>query len=106
MRVIDGQSTEHILEDVNGTLNLNFDVNTSDGFAFFDLNLNNQIYSFSVQFEGDDLIYLFDESGLIMGKDDERMTYKLILLTKRDLVLEYYHDPSFQLRKFVFVKQE
>tara|TARA_B100001059_G_C17325382_1_gene328608 strand:+ start:166 stop:513 length:348 start_codon:yes stop_codon:yes gene_type:complete len=106
IKVTDGQLVEHILEDVNGVLKLNFDTATSDGFISFELNINMQIYSFSVQFQGDDLRYILSSDELIMGSGDERMTYKVILLTKRDLVLEYYDVTSFQLRKFIFVKQE
>ena len=38
VKVTDGQLTEHILEDVNGVLNLNFNAGKSDGFSIFDLN--------------------------------------------------------------------
>lgn len=106
IKVTDGQLAEHILEDANGFLKLNFDNATSDGFIYFDLNIDTQLYSFSIQFEGDDLRYILNSDALIMGSGDDRMTYKVILLTKRDLVLEYYDVPSFQLRKFIFVKQE
>lgn len=106
MKVTDGQLEEHIIEEVNGVLNLNFNAGTSDGFSFFDLNINNEWYTFSVLFEGEDLYYFLDSDQLIMGAGANRITYKLILLTKRDLVLEYYDVPNFQLRKFIFVKEE
>ena len=106
IKVTDGQLAEHILEDVNGFLNLNFDAGSSDGFLFFDLNIDTGIYAFWVDFQSNDLIYSLNSDELIMGSGDQRITYKVILLTKRDLVLEYYDVPSFQLRKFVFVKQE
>ena len=106
IKVTDGQLVEHILEDVNGVLKLNFDTATSDGFISFELNINMQTYSFSVQFQGDNLRYIMSSDELIMGSGDARMTYKVILLTKKDLVLEYYDVTSFQLRKFIFVKQE
>ena len=106
IKVTDGQLAEHILEDVNGFLNLNFDAGSSDGFLSFDLNIDTGIYVFWVDFQSNDLIYSLNSDELIMGSDDQRITYKVILLTKRDLVIEYYDVPSFQLRKFVFVKQE
>ena len=106
IKVTDGQLAEHILEDVNGFLNLNFDAGSSDGFLSFDLNIDTGIYAFWVDFQSNDLIYSLNSDELIMGSGDQRITYKVVLLTKRDLVLEYYDVPSFQLRKFVFVKQE
>ncbi len=106
IKVTDGQLAEHILEDVNGFLNLNFDAGSSDGFLSFDLNIDTGIYVFWVDFQSNDLIYSLNSDELIMGSGDQRITYKVILLTKRDLVIEYYDVPSFQLRKFVFVKQE
>ena len=106
IKVTDGQLSEHILEDVNGFLNLNFEACSSDGFLSFDLNMGTGIYAFWVDFQSNDLIYSLNSDELIMGSDDQRITYKVILLTKRDLVIEYYDVPSFQLRKFVFVKQE
>ena len=106
IKVTDGELVEHVLEDVNGVLTLNFDTATSDGFISFELNINMQIYLFSVQFQGNNLRYIMSSDELIMGSGDTRMTYKVILLTKKDLVLEYYDVSSFQLRKFIFVKQE
>ena len=106
VKITDGQLEEHILEDVNGVLNLNFNAGTSDGFSIFDLNINNQFYTFSLLFQSEDFIYLFDSDELIMGTGADRITYKVILLTKRDLVLEYYDVPNYQLRKFIFVKEE
>ena len=106
MQVIDGQLVQHILEDANGFLNLNFNTGISDGFNNFNLVLNNQQYSFSNQFQGEDLIYSGENDELTMGSGVERITYKVILCTKRDLVLEYYDVPNFQLRKFIFVKAE
>lgn len=42
----------------------------------------------------------------MFGQDQYQNTFKVILLTNRDLVLEYYDALNFQLRKFIFVKQE
>ena len=106
IKVTDGQLVEHIIEDVNGALKLNFDTALSDGFISYELNINMQIYSFLVEFQGDNLRYIMSSDELIMGSGDTRMTYTVILLTKKDLVLEYYDVSSFQLRKFIFVKQE
>tara|TARA_B100001287_G_scaffold39743_1_gene28891 strand:- start:1165 stop:1512 length:348 start_codon:yes stop_codon:yes gene_type:complete len=106
VKVTDGQLTEHILEDINGNLNLNFAEGKSDGAVYFDLNINMVLYSFSVEFQGDDLRFNVNSNNLLMGSGDDRMNYTLILLTKKDLVLEYYDFPTFQLRKFVFVKEE
>ena len=102
IKVTDGQLEEYILDDANGLLNLNFDAGKSDGFLSFSLN----IYTFSVDFQSEDLIYSFNSDELILGSGDDREAYKVILRTRRDLVLEYYDVSSFQLRKFVFVKQE
>tara|TARA_Y100001933_G_scaffold67744_1_gene68284 strand:+ start:486 stop:833 length:348 start_codon:yes stop_codon:yes gene_type:complete len=106
IKVTDGQLVEHILEDVNGELNLNFSAATSDGFVSFELVINSLPYSFLVQFQGEDLKYNLDSDELIFGSGVERRRYKVIMRTKRDLVLEYYDPPNFQLRKFVFVKGE
>tara|TARA_B100001063_G_C16583162_1_gene461772 strand:- start:222 stop:569 length:348 start_codon:yes stop_codon:yes gene_type:complete len=106
IKVTDGQLAEYILEDANGFLNLNFDAGKSDGFLSFNLNTDMEIYSFSVDFQSDDLKYSFNSDELILGSGDDREAYKVILRTRRDLVLEYYDVSSFQLRKFVFVKQE
>lgn len=106
MQVTDGQLVQHVLEDANGSLDLNFEDATSEGFTDFYLNINAQLFLFSVQFQGEDLRYVPDSDELIMGAGDERMQYKVILQTKKDLVLEYYDALNFQLRKFVFIKEE
>jgi hypothetical protein len=106
MQVTDGQLVQHVLEDASGSLDLNFADASSDGFTDFYLNINAQLFLFSLQFQGEDLLYLPDSDELVMGTGDERMTYKVILQTKKDLVLEYYDALNFQLRKFVFVKEE
>ena len=106
LKVTDGQLIEYILDDVSGELDLNFSAGSSDGFVSFDLNINSLPYSFMVQFQGEDLRYILDSDELIIGSGVERRRYKVIMRTKRDLVLEYYDPPNFQLRKFVFVKEE
>tara|TARA_B100000609_G_scaffold183363_1_gene165626 strand:+ start:82 stop:429 length:348 start_codon:yes stop_codon:yes gene_type:complete len=106
IKVTDGQLVEHILEDVNGELNLNFNAAISDGFVSFELIINSLPYSFMVEFQGEDLKFILDSDELIIGSGVERRRYKVIMRTKRDLVLEYYDPPNFQLRKFVFVKEE
>lgn len=106
MQVTDGQLVQHVLEDASGSLDLNFADASSDGFTDFYLNINAQLFLFSLQFQGEDLLYLPDSDELVMGTGDERMTYKVILQTKKDLVLEYYDALNFQLRKFVFIKEE
>ena len=67
IKVTDGQLVEHILEDVNGELNLNFSAATSDGFVSFELVINSLPYSFLVQFQGEDLKYNLDSDELIFG---------------------------------------
>ena len=106
IKVTDGQLVEHILEDVNGELNLNFNAAISDGFVSFELIINGLPYSFMVEFQGEDLKFILDSDELIIGSGVERRRYKVIMRTKRDLVLEYYDPLNFQLRKFVFVKEE
>ena len=106
IKVTDGQLEEYILDDVNGFLNLNFDANKSDGFLSFNLTIDMEIFTFLIDFQGDDLKYLFNSDELILGSGDDREAYKVILRTRRDLVLEYYEGSSFQLRKFIFVKQD
>ena len=50
MQVTDGQLVQHVLEDANGSLDLNFADATSEGFTDFYLNINAQLFLFSVQF--------------------------------------------------------
>ena len=50
VKVTDGQLKEHIIEDVNGVLNLNFNAGTSDGFSIFDLNKSFQVYQIPYPF--------------------------------------------------------
>ena len=106
MKVVDGQSVSHIIEDAEGQLRLSFQDSVSVGFCNFELNIDSIIYPFAISFDGLDPVFFERSDGLEFGSDMARNMYKIILLTKRDLVLEYYDPLNFQLRKLVFVKEE
>lgn len=103
---MDGQSVSHIIEDAEGQLRLSFQDSVSVGSCNFELNIDSIIYPFSISFDGLDPVFFEHTDGLEFGSDMARNSYKIILLTKRDLVLEYYDPLNFQLRKLVFVKEE
>lgn len=104
--MVDGQGLSHILENAEGQLYLSFQESVSAGSCNFELNTNSVNYPFMISFDGLDPVFFERNDGLEFGSDMARNSYKIILLTKRDLVLEYYDPLNFQLRKLVFVKEE
>ena len=106
LQVVDGQDVVHVLEQAEGFLNLNFENFSSSGDCSFEIVDSAVSATFYLSFAGVDLYLDDDLEWLTFGSQEYRNSFKLILLTKRDLVLEYYDEPNFQLRKFVFIKSE
>ena len=106
MMVTDGQLQETIIYDPQGEIHFNFQNSYVTGSCLFVIPVNNVLSQFTMDFSSTALIYDSESQTLIFGQDQYQNTFKVILLTNRDLVLEYYDTLNFQLRKFVFVKQE
>ena len=106
IKVTDGQGDTHIIENAEGQLSLDFTNAVSAGSCNFTLEFNSIIYPFELSFDGNNLVLNESKERLDFGGGAFRNTYQVILLTKRDLVLEYYDPLNFQLRKFIFVKEE
>lgn len=106
MMVTDGQLQEHIINNPKGDVDFNFqDLNVS-GSCLFNIPIDTILYEFFIDFSGPDLISNIESRTLTFGLGTFQNNYQIILLTKRDLVLEYYDDLNFQLRKFIFIKQD
>ena len=104
MRIIDGQGFTHYLDDVSGSLTLDFDDQISEGLVSFQIESINNNQLFTNNFSGDSLEYNADLNVLYMGENQERRVFSLILHNSRDLVIEYYDLLSYQLRKFIFTR--
>ena len=106
MQVTDGQLQQTIINDPIGEVYFNFENTYVSGDCLFSLPINGGIYQFEIDFSSPNLSLDAICRTLLFGQDEYLNTYKIILVTKRDLVLEYYDALNFQLRKFIFVKQE
>ena len=106
MMVTDGQLQETIIYDPQGEIHFNFQNSYVIGSCLFAIPVNNVLSQFTMDFSSTALIYDSESQTLMFGQDQYQNTFKVILLTNRDLVLEYYDALNFQLRKFIFVKQE
>lgn len=104
MRIVDGQGFTYYLDDVSGTLSLNFENNTSNGTASFQSESINNSLVYNTHFTGDSLELSLESNVLYMGENQERRTFSLILYNSNDLVLEYYDFMSYQLRKYIFTR--
>ena len=104
MRVIDGQGFTHYIGNAVGGISLNFDSNTSDGLVSFQTQYINEGQVFPFDFSGDSLILDLEKEALIMGENDNRTTFSIVMHTPKDLVLEYYDFNHYQLRKYIFRK--
>ncbi len=104
MRVVDGQGFTFYLNNVEGELKLNFEENTSSGVVFFqdDDVANGQAYS--INFEGDSLNVNSNSEVLNLSVNQEIVPFSLVLFNSKDLVIEYYDFPNYQLRKFIFTR--
>jgi len=104
MRVVDGQGFTYYLNNVEGELNLNFEENASSGVVFFqnDDIANGQYYS--IDFEGDLLDINSNLEVLNLSVNQENVPFSLVLFNSKDLVIEYYDFPNYQLRKFIFTR--
>ena len=102
MRIVDGQGFTYYLDNVGGELDLNFDENTSSGMVFFQSNdvANGQAYS--IDFKGNILDIDSDLEVLNLYVNQEIVPFSLVLFNSKDLVIEYYDFPNYQLRKFIF----
>ena len=102
MRIVDGQGFTYYLDNVGGELDLNFDENTSSGIVFFQSNdvANGQAYS--IDFNGDVLEIDSGLEVLNLYVNQEIVPFSLVLFNSKDLVIEYYDFPNYQLRKFIF----
>ena len=106
MQVTDGQLQQTIIDDPIGEVYFNFENAYVSGGCIFSLPINGGMYQFEIDFSSPNLSLDAIGRTLLFGQDEYLNTYKIILVTKRDLVLEYYDALNFQLRKFIFVKQE
>ena len=106
MMITDGQLQETIIYDPQGEIHFNFQNSYVTGSCLFAIPVNNVLSQFTMDFSSTALIYDSESQTLMFGQDQYQNTFKVILLTNRDLVLEYYDALNFQLRKFIFVKQE
>jgi hypothetical protein len=102
MRIVDGQGFTYYLDNVGGELDLNFDENTSSGMVFFQSNdvANGQAYS--IDFNGNILDIDSGLEVLNLYVNQEIVPFSLVLFNSKDLVIEYYDFPNYQLRKFIF----
>ena len=102
MRIVDGQGFTYYLDNVGGELDLNFDENTSSGIVFFQSNdvANGQAYS--IDFNGNILDIDSGLEVLNLYVNQEVVPFSLVLFNSKDLVIEYYDFPNYQLRKFIF----
>lgn len=102
MRIVDGQGFTYYLDNVGGELDLNFDENTSSGIVFFQSDdvANGQEYS--IDFNGNVLDIDSGLEVLNLYVNQEIVPFSLVLFNSKDLVIEYYDFPNYQLRKFIF----
>jgi hypothetical protein len=102
MRIVDGQGFTYYLDNVGGELDLNFDENTSSGIVFFQSDdvANGQAYS--IDFNGNVLDIDSGLEVLNLYVNQEIVPFSLVLFNSKDLVIEYYDFPNYQLRKFIF----
>ena len=104
MRVIDGQGFTHYISDAVGGLSLDFDNEVSYGSVSFQTQNINNGQVFLCDFSGDSLLLDVDNNILFLGDNENRNTFKLIMHTPKDLVLECYDFSHYQLRKYIFRK--
>ena len=106
MQVTDGQLQQTIINGPVGEIYFNFQNAYVSGSCLFTLPDDGAIYQFEMDFSSPNLSLDANGQTLLFGQGEYQNTYKIILVTKRDLVLEYYDALNFQLRKFIFIKQE
>ena len=106
MQVTDGQLQQTIINDPVGEIYFNFQNTYVSGSCLFTLPVDGAMYQFEMDFSSPNLSLDAIGQTLFFGQGEYQNTFKIILVTKRDLVLEYYDAFNFQLRKFIFIKQE
>ena len=106
MQVTDGQLQQTIINDPVGEIYFNFQNTYVSGSCLFTLPVDGAMYQFEMDFSSPNLSLDVIGQTLFFGQGEYQNTFKIILVTKRDLVLEYYDAFNFQLRKFIFIKQE
>ena len=104
MRVIDGQGFTHYISDAVGGLSMDFDNEVSYGSVSFQTQNINNGQVFLCDFSGDSLLLDVDNNILYLGDNENRNTFKLIMHTPKDLVLECYDFSHYQLIKYIFRK--
>ena len=102
MRIVDGQGFTYYLDNVEGELDLNFEDNASSGVVLFQSDdvANGQEYS--IDFNGNVLDIDSGLEVLNLYVNQEIVPFSLVLFNSKDLVIEYYDFPNYQLRKFIF----
>ena len=104
MRVVDGEGFTHYLDSIEGYLTLNFQNQISQGMAtFYDDDISNG-QLFTNDFSGDSVRLEIDNNLIYIGENQYRHSYSIILLSSKDLIIEYYDEANFQMRKFIFTK--
>jgi len=104
MRVVDGEGFTHYIDNPEGNLILNFQNQISQGMVmFYDEDISNG-QLFTNDFSGDSVRLEIDDNLIYLGENIHRHSYSIILLSSKDLIIEYYDVANFQMRKFIFTK--